>query len=104
MAITNVLVTDGDAANVFISPTNTAITAMYFCNVDSVARDFDLYLLPAGNTITQTSNKIYSNITLQAGDTYVIDTEKLILSVGDVIRANTTATDAMSCTISFIGL
>lgn len=104
MAITNVLVTDGDAANVLVSTGSSAITAMYLCNVDTVARDFDIYLLPAGNTITQVSNKIYSNITLQSGDTYVIDTEKLILSDGDVIRANTTATNAMSCTISFINI
>tara|TARA_R110000868_G_scaffold356297_3_gene617834 strand:+ start:266 stop:580 length:315 start_codon:yes stop_codon:yes gene_type:complete len=104
MAITNSLVTNGDAANVYISVGASAITAMYLCNTDSSARTFDIYVCPAGNSLTTLSQRVYSGIQVQTGDTYVVDSEKLILSAGDMIKANTDATNAISMTISYIGI
>jgi hypothetical protein len=104
MAITNSLITTGAAANVYVSSGSSAITAMYLCNVDTTARTFDIYVCPSGTIETPVSTRIYSSVQIQAGDTYVVDSEKLILSSGDMIRANTSGTNAMSMTVSYIGI
>ena len=104
MAITNSLLTTGAAANIYVSSGSSAITAMYLCNIDTTARTFDIYVCPSGNTLTPASTRIYSAVQIQAGDTYVVDSEKLILSSGDMIRANTSGASAMSMTISYIGI
>ena len=104
MAITNSLITTGAAANVYVSSGSSAITAIYFCNIDSTARTFDVYVCPSGNTLTPLSSRVYSGVQIQAGDTYVIDSEKLILGSGDMIKANASSTNSISMTISYIGI
>ena len=104
MAITNSLITTGAAANVYVSSGSSAITAMYLCNIDTTARTFDIYVCPSGNTLTPASTRIYSAVQIQAGDTYVVDSEKLILSSGDMIKANTSGASAIAMTVSFIGI
>lgn len=104
MAITNSLLTTGAAANVYVSSGSSAITAIYLCNVDSTARTFDVYVCPSGNTVTPLNTRIYSGIQLQAGDTYVIDSEKLILGSGDMLKANASGSNSISMTVSYIGI
>lgn len=104
MAITNTLITTGAAANVYVSSGASAITAMYLCNVDTSARTFDIYVCPSGTIITPLSTRIYSSVQIQSGDTYVVDTEKLILGSGDMIKANTSASNAIAMTVSYIGI
>ena len=104
MAITNSLLTTGAAANVYVSTGSSAITAMYLCNIDTTARTFDIYVCPSGNTLTPASTRIYSGVQIQAGDTYVVDSEKLILSSGEMIKANTSGASAIAMTVSFIGI
>jgi NaMN:DMB phosphoribosyltransferase len=104
MAITNSLLTTGAAANVYVSTGSSAITAMYLCNIDTTARTFDIYVCPSGMSITQANTRIYSGVQIQAGDTYVVDSEKLILSSGDMIKANTSSASAIAMTVSFIGI
>ena len=104
MAITNSLITTGAAANVYVSTGNSAITAIYMCNIDSTARTFDIYVCPSGNTVTPLSTRVYSGIQIQSGDTYVIDSEKLILSSGDMLKANASGSNSISMTVSYIGI
>jgi len=98
------LITTGDAANVYVSSGSTAITAIYLTNVDSTARTFDIYACPSGNVVTPIETRIYSGVQLQTGDTYVIDSEKLIMGSGDMIKANTNGSNAIAMTISYIGI
>lgn len=104
MAITNSLITTGAAANVYVSSGSSAITAMYMCNIDSTARTFDIYVCPSGQIETQVTQRIYSGIQIQAGDTYVIDSEKLILGNGDMLKANASSSNSLAMTISYIGI
>jgi hypothetical protein len=104
MAITNSLITTGSAANVYVSSGASAITAIYLCNITSSASTFDIYVCPSGNIITPASTRIYATVNVQAGDTYVVDNEKLILGSGDMIKANASASNAISMTISYIGI
>lgn len=104
MAITNSLLTTGAAANVYVSSGNSAITAIYLCNIDSTARTFDIYVCPSGYTVSPLNTRLYSGIQIQTGDTYVIDSEKLILGSGDMIKANASGASSISMTVSYIGI
>ena len=102
MAIQNTLVTT-IASNVYVSSGNSAITAVYLCNYGASATSFNVWACPAGNLAT-TTTQIYYNVTVQSGDTYVIDNEKMILSNGDMIKANATANTSITTTVSYIGI
>ena len=102
----NVLLDSGQAAaNIFAcaSANGDAVTTMYFCNRNGSTTTFNLYVVPAGFT-ANANNIVYSNKTITAGDTYIVDWEKLILSPGDSIRANANIGNAIVATVSTIGL
>ena len=80
-----------------------AVTTMYFCNRDSTTRTFSLYLVPSGGS-ANVNNIAYSNKTLTAGDTYIVDWEKLVLSTGDMIQATSNTANAIVASVSTIGL
>ena len=104
MAITSNAL-DTTAGNIFVSTSTNgdAITTMYFCNRDSSTRTFNLYLVPAGGS-ANVNNIAYSNKTVTAGDTYIIDWEKLVLSTGDMIQATSNVANAIVASVSTIGL
>ena len=104
MAITSIAL-DTTAANIFVSTSTNgdAVTTMYFCNRDASTRTFNLYLVPAGGS-ANVNNIAYSNKTVTAGDTYIIDWEKLVLGTGETIRANANVGNAIVATVSTIGL
>jgi hypothetical protein len=107
MAISNsVLIDSGQAAaNIYTcaSTNGDAITTMYFCNRGASATTFNLYVVP-GSFIANSNNIVYTNKIITAGDTYIIDWEKLVLNTGDTIRANANVGNAIVATISTIGL
>ena len=47
---------------------------------------------------------MYKNKTITAGDTYIVDWEKLILAAGDTIRANANTGNSIVATVSTIGI
>lgn len=105
MAITSTALTDLTAGTIFTS-TGTqgdAVTTMYFCNRDSSTRSFNLYLVPSGGT-AGVNNIAYSNKLITAGDTYIIDWEKLVLAPGDTIQANSNVGNSIVATVSTIGV
>ena len=104
MAITSTAL-DITAGNIFVStaPNGDAVTTMYFCNRDSSTRTFSLHLVPAGGS-ANVNNIAYSNKTVTAGDTYIIDWEKLVLSNGDMIQAVSITANAIVASVSTIGV
>jgi hypothetical protein len=50
------------------------------------------------------NNIVYSNKVITAGDTYIIDWEKLVLGPGDMIQANSNVGNAIVATVSTIGV
>ena len=111
MAITQTRI-DGSAEQlgtaVFTATADTAVTTIHLCNIASAAdASVNIYLLPSdGSTTTPTvNNKIYNQLTIQAKDTYIIDTEKLILANGDKIFIELPdSSGQVVATISTIGL
>lgn len=102
MSIQNTLLTT-TAANIYVSSGTSAITAVYLCNTDTLVHNFTVYAVPTAEVPSNT-NCIYHNIQLAAGDTYVMDTEKLILGNGDTIRALADASSVISATVSSLGI
>ena len=104
MAITSTAL-DITATTIYTSSgTNgDAVTTMYFCNRDSTTCTFSLYLVPSGGS-ANVNNIAYSNKTLTAGDTYIVDWEKLVLSTGDMIQATSNTANAIVASVSTIGL
>ena len=110
MAITQTVV-DGSAEQlqnpVFTATENTAVTTIHLCNITNVAATVNIYLLPDdGSTATITeNNKLYNQLNIPATDTYIIDTEKMILSQGDRIFIQVPdSTGQIVATVSTIGL
>lgn len=90
--------------NVFVSTGNTAITTLYLCNrTGGSAITVNVHCVPSGANATP-DNLIYHNLRIQGEDTYVVDTEKLLLSNGDSIRANAASTGNVVATISFTSI
>jgi hypothetical protein len=77
---------------------------MYFCNTDSAARNLNVYLMPQGTTTANAAVQIYKDVQIAAGDTLVVDMEKLVLAGGDMIRASATAANVITATVSYVGI
>ena len=111
MAITQTRI-DGSAEHlgtaVFTATADTAVTTIHLCNISSAADAVvNIYLLPSdgSTTVPTENNKIYNSLTIQGTDTYIIDTEKMILSSGDKIYVESPdSSSSVVATISTIGL
>jgi hypothetical protein len=107
MAIHNtVLVDSGQAAANVLEATGIggqAVTTMYFCNTNTAATAFTLHLVPAG-FVANANNIIYKNKVITAGDTYIVDWEKLVLGNGDTLRANANVGNSIVASVSTIGV
>ena len=111
MAITQTRI-DGSAEHlanaVFTATADTAVTTIHLCNISSAAdASINIYLLPSdgSTTVPTENNKLYNQLTVQATDTYIIDTEKLIFANGDKIFIELPdSSGQIIATISTIGL
>jgi len=108
MAITNYEVTSSTGSAAFTASADTAVTVIYLCNINSSTPDgdasVDVYVVPSGSSVADRF-KIYNGVIVQGTDTYIMDTEKLILENGDAIFiATPDSTGQVKATISTIGL
>ena len=110
MAITQTRI-DGSveqlANPVFTATADTAVTTIHLCNISTTDATVNIYLLPSDGSTTAPSsnNKLYNALTIKTTDSYIIDTEKLILSNGDKIFIEIPdSTGQIVATISTIGL
>ena len=109
MAITQKLAPTGITADdvLFSATADTAVTSIHLCNLTSEDAVINIYLLPSDGTSTvpTENNKIYNTLTIQATDTYIVDTEKMIMSNGDKLFVqNADSTGQVAVTLSTIGL
>jgi hypothetical protein len=99
MAISNTSLTLG-TSNVYVSTGNTVVSVMYFCNLGATAANLNVYAVPASQSVASGATQIYREVQIAAGDTYVVDMEKLVLTSGDQIKANTGGT--VTATVSYV--
>jgi hypothetical protein len=100
MSIQSTLLTT-TADTVYTSTGSTVVTTIYVSNYTTSANaTFSLFAVGSGYSASNT-NKLYSNVTVTAGDTYVIDSERLLLDDGDVIQANANVDSRLTLTVSY---
>ena len=95
MAIENVNLSTTPTVIVTGASGGTAITEMYLCNNTTDSATVNVYACKSGEGAnagdvgdsTTNANIIYKELTIDAKDTYVIETEKLILGSGDTLQA-----------------
>jgi len=102
MALSQTTLTTSASA-VYTSTGNTAISTMYLCNYSASDRTVTIYLVQSGSFATNV-NIIYKDVPIAAGDTYIIDTERLILGNGDSVQALASAVSSITMTVSYIGV
>lgn len=98
-------ITAGD--HIFEATADTAVTSIHMCNITSSDATINIYLLPedGSTTVPTEENKMYNTLTIKATDSYIIDTEKMILGNGDKIYVqNVDSSGQVIVTISTIGL
>ena len=104
MAITNFQIGTGLGTAAFTASADTAVTVMYITNKTDGDGTIDVYVVPTGGSVS-TDHLIYSQLTIKARDTYILDAEKLILETGAKIYIVAPDSAAQfNATISTIGL
>lgn len=91
------------AGAIFTSTGNSAVTTMYLCNYSATDRNVTIYLVQSG-ALPSNTNIIYKDVSIAAGDTYIIDTERLVLSDGDAVEALASANSSITMTVSYVGV
>jgi hypothetical protein len=104
MAIQNTRLTNGTAANIFASTGSSAITTLHLCNTTGATVTCNVYLVTGSGIIASANNAIYANVTITAQNTYIVSTEKFILSNGDSLRANCSVDNSVTATVSTFGI
>jgi hypothetical protein len=104
MAITNFQVSTGTGTAAFTAAADVAVTVIYITNKSVSDGNVDVYVVPSAGSVSE-NFKIYNNLLIKAQDTYIIDSEKLILTTGDKIYiAAPDSAAQFNATISTIGL
>ena len=104
MAITNFQVAATTGTEAFEATADTAVTVIYITNKTDNDGTVDVYVAPNGATVSA-NHLVYSQLTIKARDTYIIDTEKMILETGAKIYiAAPDSAAQFNATISTIGL
>jgi hypothetical protein len=102
MAITNTQIAATTSTMIFLASGEQAITTLFFCNTsDDTDSLLNIYLVPDGNAVSS-ATQIIKSLALPATETFIMDTEKLILNTGDTIWAN--ASENLVITASVISV
>ena len=104
MSITRkILTTTKDV--VYTSSGESAVVVAYFCNKGNTTSYLNVYVTDTNDTnvanVDYANCVIYSNTEITAGDTLILDVEKIILGNGNCIQANCTVSNAVVATISW---
>ena len=63
-----------------------AITNILVCNNGGASdAQFDIHLIPQGDTLSNAVTRVINNLNLPDGETFTFDNEKIVLEAGDKI-------------------
>lgn len=103
MAITSTQLTTTSANIIYGTSTQTkGITALYMSNQTGSAVTANVFLVPSGGTVANC--RIYSNISIAGFDSFIADTERIVLDSGDSLWANCSTANGVVMTISSVGM
>ena len=103
MAITNFQVGTGIGTEAFEATADTAVTVIYITNKTDGDGTVDVYVVPNGESVSA-NHLIYSQLSVQARDTYIIDTKMILETGAKIYIAAPDSAAQFNATISTIGL
>lgn len=103
MTIAQAQISNVSATTILTASGNVATTTMIFCNTTAAAATLTIYIVPSAGSPGD-SNTIIKSLSIIAYDTYVFDTSKLILANGDTVRAISDTNNAITATITYVGV
>jgi hypothetical protein len=101
MAIANSMVSSGIPGKVFEAPSQCAVTTMMFCNVGALNTNISVWMVPAGQALSN-SMQILNAINMPAAETFSVDTERFILEQGDSVWVQAQDSNVVAATVSYI--
>lgn len=113
MAIQNLVLTNAPQAILGPVPAGAsyAVTVLMFCNTaaptpgdeEADSETVTVYAIAGGDqTAASATNTIINAVTLRAGETFTLDTEKLIFEATDTLAAVIGSTGSVSATVSYV--
>lgn len=100
MAIKNTQIGSASVTQIFLASTQTAITTIMFCNVTTGTNaTVDVYCVPNGSNANP-GTQIMKALPMPATETFVLDTERLILEQSDALYAQASSSGTVTVTIS----
>jgi hypothetical protein len=103
MAVTNAVLSTVATA-IYTSSGQSVVQLLYFCNTSGSLKTANLFIVPSGAVTANNNNIVYSNYAITSSDTLVVATEKIILSNGDALYANASASNSITATVGYISL
>lgn len=85
MALKSTVLTDVPT-KIYQSEGCNAVTTIYFCNTGAITVSFNVHATPK-SVVPDGTNLIYKQLNLPCNETFVMDTEKLVLEDGDCLYA-----------------
>lgn len=102
MAIAQELLAATGETPVLIAAGENAVTCIVFCNTSLVTdATVTCWVVPSAIAVGP-SNMILNEISLPAGETFSIDTERFILNDGDSVQAQASQDAIVCCTVSYV--
>jgi hypothetical protein len=87
---------------IFTATFQTAITTVMFCNITtSTDATIKVYAVASGLNPSP-STQVINNVTVPVGETFVLDTERLILDAGDALWATASVSNTIVATASLM--
>jgi hypothetical protein len=102
MAINNTIVASTTTTRLLLATSQQAVTTMIFCNASaSTDATVSVYAVPYGSN-PSVATQIINKVEIPATETFVLDTERLILENNDAIYAQASEPNTITATISSI--
>lgn len=101
MAIQNTLLGTSPTAISPIQTSDSAITVVMFCNLNTTTENIDVHAVKQGDAPDDV-NKIVNQAPIGPSDTFIFSSERLVLGAGDRLYALTTTADQVSVTLSYV--
>jgi hypothetical protein len=85
---------------VFTAAGQTVINTVYLCNYSAGNVTVDIHAIPGNLTTATANNVIYSGYLVTESDTLVLDTERLIFDINDVLVVAANTANTITVTVS----
>ena len=100
MTIRNTVLTSTSPTTVFTAVGQTVINTVYLCNYSVGNVEVDIHAIPGNLVSADSNNVIYSGYLVTESDTLVLDTERLIFDINDVLVVAANTGNAITVTVS----